>query len=119
MRYSGEAMKNSLQTADFARVRKTGRKRGNGAMLVTYAPAPEGRTGRRLGIIVTNKQGTAVQVNRLKRVLRAAFQQEAERFPVDCDVVLLARSELLTLDADGGMQAVAASLRSLAPRKRP
>jgi ribonuclease P protein component len=102
----------SLKTADFGRVMKDGRKRGNGNMLLVFLPSEPGH-GQRLGLIVTNKNGTAIQVNRLKRVLREAFAQEHTHLPDDCDVVLMARPGLKALDADGGMAAVANELRTL------
>ena len=58
---------------DFRRVLERGRRRRTAAGTVYFVPASEPRTGSRLGLIVSRRVGSAVERNRTKRRLRAAF----------------------------------------------
>jgi ribonuclease P protein component len=53
---------------------------------------PEG--GPRLGLAVSRQLGGAVERNRLKRRLRASFEELAARLPAGHDYVLIARPGL-------------------------
>ncbi len=55
-----------------------------------------GGTGVRLGISAGKKLGCAVQRNRAKRVLTAAFMQCLPHISRNCDVVLVARHRILS-----------------------
>jgi ribonuclease P protein component len=61
---------------EFLQLAKSGRKHASHTMVVQYgAPAVEADTTPVLGITVTKKVGNAVVRNRLKRQIRAAFQE--------------------------------------------
>jgi ribonuclease P protein component len=63
--------------------------------LVVYAfPREDAAEGPRLGLAVSRKVGGAVQRNRLKRRLRAIFDELAPELRPDCDYVLSAREGL-------------------------
>jgi ribonuclease P protein component len=47
----------------------------------------------RLGITATKKIGNAVQRNRAKRVIKEAYRLSEEKFPVNLDIVIVARTK--------------------------
>lgn len=58
----------------------------------------KGRKGRlRLGITVSKKIGGAVERNRAKRVIRAAFRMCAQNITLGNDFVIVARTRILTV----------------------
>ena len=92
-----------------------GRSKAN-RFLVLYAfprDAPHDDEGPRLGLSVSRKVGNAVDRSRVKRVLREAFWQAAERLPTGSDYVVVARPEVLGLDEREGMPGVRAALEEL------
>ncbi len=51
----------------------------------------------RLGITAGKKIGGAVERNRAKRVIRAAYREAEEQLPVGIDMVIVARAAILTI----------------------
>ena len=104
------------RSAEFERVYRQGRSKGN-RFLVLYAFPREddgkGDDGPRLGLSVSRRVGGAVERNRVKRVLREAFWEEAERLPGGSDYVVVARPDargLAEREGTGGMRAALAEL---------
>ena len=104
------------RSAEFERVYRQGRSKGN-RFLVLYAfPREEGTVaedGPRLGLSVSRRVGGAVERNRVKRVLREAFWAEAERLPAGSDYVVVARPdarELAEREGTGGVRTALAEL---------
>ena len=96
---------------------RQGRSKGN-RFLVLYAfPREEddkkAEDGPRLGLSVSRRVGGAVDRNRVKRVLREAFWQEAERLPAGSDYVVVARPDARDLAEREGTDGVRRSLGEL------
>jgi ribonuclease P protein component len=102
------------RSAEFERVYRQGRSKGN-RFLVLYAfPRAEGDLeGPRLGLSVGRRVGGAVDRTRVKRVLREAFWEEARRLPEGSDYVVVARPESLGLAEREGADGVRAALAEL------
>ncbi len=121
------------RSAEFERVYRQGRSKGN-RFLVLYAfpreekeggatPPPhpdhptfrgtDGEEGPRLGLSVSRKVGGAVDRNRVKRVLREAFWLEAERLPSGSDYVVVARPDARELAEREGTQGIRTALAEL------
>ena len=104
------------RSAEFERVYRQGRSKGN-RYLVLYAfpRVPEGPDdeGPRLGLTVSRRVGGAVERTRVKRVLREAFWAEAERLAPEADYVVVARPELRGLDEREGLEGVRRALGDL------
>ena len=117
------------RSADFDRVYREGRSRGN-RFLVLYsfergeedaAPAPQGAQegagespeGARLGISVGRRIGRAVQRNRVKRAIREAFRALSPELPAGRDYVIVARPGAEGLVEREGPEGVRASLAEL------
>jgi len=102
------------RSAEIERVYRQGRSKAN-RFLVLYAfPREEGsEEGPRLGLSVSRRVGGAVDRTRVKRVLREAFWQEAERLPDGSDYVVVARPDAKGLAEREGAAGVRRSLGEL------
>jgi ribonuclease P protein component len=104
------------RSAEFERVYRQGRSKGN-RFLVLYAFAhtegDERPDGPRLGLSVSRRVGGAVDRNRVKRVLREAFWEEATRLPTGADYVVVARPDARDLAEREGKSGVRAALAEL------
>jgi ribonuclease P protein component len=87
------------RSSDFQRIYRQGSSTAS-RFLVLYSfrrPAETGAEGPRLGLSVSKKLGGAVVRNRVKRLLREAFQGCAGHLAEEYDLVLIARPQLLDL----------------------
>jgi ribonuclease P protein component len=102
------------RSAEFERVYRQGRSKGN-RFLVLYA-FPRERSdsdGPRLGLSVSRRVGGAVERTQVKRALREAFWEEAQRLPPGADYVVVARPEARGLVARDGTPGVRRALAEL------
>jgi ribonuclease P protein component len=83
------------RSRDFDAVYRHGRSTATRYLVLYSFPREEvDEEGPRLGLAVSRQLGGAVERNRLKRRLRAAFAEVAPGLPADHDYVLIARSGL-------------------------
>jgi ribonuclease P protein component len=109
--------------SEFKRVQTEGRRVHTPHFLIILLPRPD--EGQKLGITVTKKVGTAVQRNRVKRLLREVYRQHRASFPTPCDIVVVAKRgapglafgqvQDEVLGVERAMRAVAARARKEAP----
>jgi ribonuclease P protein component len=109
------------RSSDFRRIYRQGSSTAS-RFLVLYSfkrPAETGAEGPRLGLSVSKKLGGAVVRNRVKRLLREAFQGCAGHLAEEYDVVVIARPHLLELvarESAGEKGVVGAAVRELLVR---
>jgi ribonuclease P protein component len=83
------------RSRDFEAVYRHGRSTATRYLVLYSFPREEVEDGGpRLGLAVSRQIGGAVERNRLKRRLRAAFDELAEELPTGTDYVLIARPGL-------------------------
>lgn len=88
-------MKNALtlnENRDFLRLYHRGGSQVS-PLLVTYAIKTRAKNRRRIGITATKKVGGAVQRNRAKRLIRAAWREVEPEVPYGWDFVFVARGK--------------------------
>lgn len=100
------------RSAEFERVYRESRSHGN-RYLVLYAFPRDDDQGVRLGLTVSRKVGGAVDRNRVKRLLREAFEAEGTGVPPNHDVVIKARPDVRELADRDGLDAVREALAEL------
>ena len=102
------------RSAEFERVYRQGRSKANRYLVLYAFPREEGSDeGPRLGLSVSRRVGGAVDRTRVKRVLREAFWQEAERLPDGSDYVVVARPDAKGLTEREGTPGMRAALAEL------
>ncbi|MCW2990499.1 MAG: ribonuclease protein component [Solirubrobacterales bacterium] len=100
------------RSAEFERVYRESRSQSN-RYLVLYAFPREDENGVRLGLTVSRQVGGAVDRNRVKRLLREAFDAEAAGVPLNHDIVIKARPDVRELAERDGLEAVRRALAEL------
>jgi ribonuclease P protein component len=102
------------RSAEFERVYRQGRSKGNRYLVLYAFPRDEeSDEGPRLGLSVGRRVGGAVDRTRVKRALREAFWEEARRLPAGSDYVVVARPESLGLTEREGVSGIRTALAEL------
>lgn len=106
------------RSADFDRVFRQGRSHAGRELVLYVFPRGDATAGDapRLGLSVSRKVGGAVDRNRVKRLLREAFDLEADRLPAGTDVVVVARHEANALAEREGLDGIRRALAELVER---
>jgi ribonuclease P protein component len=103
------------RSADFDRVFRHGRSHAGRELVLYVFPRGESEAPR-LGLSVSRKVGGAVQRNRVKRLLREAFEFEGQRLPAGTDAVVVARHEANALAEREGLDGMRRVLSELVDR---
>jgi ribonuclease P protein component len=106
------------RSADFDRVFRQGRSHAGRELVLYVFPRGDQTEGDapRLGLSVSRKVGGAVQRNRVKRLLREAFDLEGSRLPAGTDAVVVARHEANALAEREGLAGIRRALGQLIER---
>jgi ribonuclease P protein component len=104
------------RSADFDRVFRHGRSQANRELVLYVFPREDDGGPPRLGLSVSRKVGSAVERNRVKRLLREAFARDGERLPAGTDAVVLARPDAKALAEREGLGGIARVLGELIDR---
>ena len=99
------------RSGEFDRVYRDGSSHATRYLvLYTFPRKDEEREEVRLGVSVNRKVGGAVERNKVKRTLREAFWELADRLPPRHDFVIVARAEIMDLLDREGMNGVRGNL---------
>ncbi len=80
---------------DFMKAYKKGRFSANNFISVYFLPNKS--PYNRIGITTSKKIGNAVQRNRARRIIRAAYRNKEKLFPIGFDIIFVARQDIISV----------------------
>lgn len=83
-----------IQSRDFFRIKESGSRHAARYIVANILERTDS-TRSRLGVITSKKVGSAVDRNRARRIMRAAFRSCREDFAKPLDLVLIARYRII------------------------
>ncbi|UCF48867.1 MAG: ribonuclease P protein component [Myxococcales bacterium] len=98
---------------EFRQAQLSGRRIHTPHFLIVVQPNALQNT--RLGITVTKKVGTAVQRNRIKRVVREVFRRNRHLFPAGHDLVFIAKRGSTDIEYGALLNELELAARKLQP----
>jgi len=98
---------------EFRQAQLSGRRIHTPHFLIVVQPNALQNT--RLGITVTKKVGTAVQRNRIKRVVREVFRRNRQLFPASHDLVFIAKRDATGIDYSSLLSELQRAAKKLRP----
>jgi ribonuclease P protein component len=101
------------RSADFDRVFRHGRSQAGREFVLYLFPRSEDEGPPRLGLSVSRKVGSAVERNRVKRLLREAFGAGGLELAPGTDAVVVARPDARGLAEREGLSGIARALGEL------
>lgn len=104
------------RSADFDRVFRNGRSQAGRELVLYVFPRGEEAGPARLGLSVSRKVGSAVERNKVKRLLREAISSGAVELPAGTDAVVVARPDARALAEREGLAGIARELGALVAR---
>lgn len=108
------------RSGEFDRVYRDGSSHATRYLvLYTFPRRDEGVDDVRLGVSVSRKVGGSVERNKVKRALREAFWELADRLPPRHDFVLVARADIKELIEREGTPGVAKTLEEALAASSP
>jgi ribonuclease P protein component len=114
-RRGGQGPQRLSRSAEFERVYRHGRSSANRHLVLYSFPNP-GVERPRLGLSVSRKVGGAVERNRVKRLLREAFERIEADLGDGADLVVVARPPARELAESEGLAGINAALGELVDR---
>jgi ribonuclease P protein component len=111
----GHGRRRLSRSAEFERVYRHGSSSANRHLVLYSFPNPTAQQPR-LGLSVSRKVGGAVERNRVKRLLREAFERVERDLRVGHDLVVVARPPARDLAEREGLAGIDAALGELVDR---
>jgi ribonuclease P protein component len=81
------------QSREFAALRTHGQRLVCGCLILNWLDR-QATAGRRVGVVVSRKVGSAVVRSRARRVMRESWRRNQHRLPPSVDMVLVARNSI-------------------------